>query len=72
MKKSCTGCRAYGNSSCELGYNIKPTKEFNNIIVSSKSTENCPKPTTYDNLIYLSEMKMKGLSKEELNSMAKL
>ena len=57
MKKSCSGCRAFGHTNspaqCDLGYKIEKFREiectdekFYNPLLF-KPTEECPKPVTW-------------------------
>lgn len=59
MKKTCNGCRAYGNSnSCSLGYQTKvlyiPIPAFGNRELERMvPLEQCPKPRTYNEYLFL-------------------
>lgn len=63
MKRSCNGCRAldtYFKPECLLGFKIQGCKEIEGMVVSWKPLEECPKPKTFSEYIYLYDLKMKG------------
>jgi hypothetical protein len=56
MKRTCEGCRALNDKSCDLGYKtewLTPPKEFSGLFIGMKPVEECPKPKTYDKYLEL-------------------
>lgn len=53
MKKTCAGCRASSENSCQLGYRFKQVhgeKTFLGVHIENKPLEPCPKPKTLKDL----------------------
>ena len=62
MKRNCNNCKALNttfHARCDLGYKIEVLKEIDHISVSYKPLEECEKPLTYSDLIYIKSIKSK-------------
>lgn len=61
MKRTCDGCRALNTTfkaECDLGFKISGNKQYYEIDVGWKPMEECPKPKTTSEYIYLHRMRM--------------
>jgi len=65
VKRTCRGCRAItfvGTTRCLLGFKIKIIG-YDGIVVGAVPKEECPKPRTYSEFIYL-ERKRTGMRQD--------
>lgn len=54
MKRTCSSCRALNRTypmTCTLGYKIRDGQEYIGRIINMIPCEECPKPTTYADLL---------------------
>lgn len=60
MKRNCNGCRALDTAfkpRCTLGFDIQGSKEYEGLTLEWKPLEECSKPKTYSEYIYLHNLK---------------
>jgi hypothetical protein len=70
MYRTCNGCKALEvgigrqqTASCQLGHQIQGDKKYDRIILSYKPMEDCLKPKTMSDLIYLYDSMTKNIIK---------
>lgn len=63
MKRNCNDCKALETNFepyCSLGFKIQGCKKYENITVSWKPLEECPKPKTHSDYSYYYNLKSQG------------